>query len=74
MIYNNLVRSTGIPFEPYCMGITQLKEHTYALRPLTSNDKKRLEDMQNDEKYSTFHETIAYMLAHDAKLEQEALD
>lgn len=74
MIYNNLVRSTSIPFEPYCMGIKQLKEHTCALRPLTSNDKKRLEDMQNDEQYSTFHETIAYMLAHDAKLEQEALD
>ena len=74
MIYNNLVRSTSIPFEPYCMGIKQLKEHTYALRPLTSNDKKRLEDMQNDEQYSTFHETISYMLVHDAKLEQEALD
>lgn len=74
MIYNNLVRSTGIPFEPYCMGINQLNEHEYALRPLTANDKKRLEDMQNDGQFSMFHETIAYMLAHDAKLEQEALD
>lgn len=74
LIYNNLVRSTCIPFEPYCMGIEQLKEHKYALRPLTTYDRKRLEEMQNDKQYSMFYETIAYMLNCDVKLEQEALD
>ena len=74
LIYNNLVRSTCIPFEPYCMSIKQLKEHKYAARPLTTYDRKRLVEMQNDKQYSMFYETIAYMLNCDVKLEQEALD
>lgn len=53
-IYQDLCRKTGIPFKPYHMGVEELKRYQAYTKPLTENDRKRLEvlllQMQADEK------------------------
>ena len=74
MIFNNLVQSTGISFLPYHMGIEELERYNDKAKPLTANDVSRLQKLRSDPEFSIFEEVIDYMLAHNLKLEQEALD
>ena len=74
VIYNNLLKSTQIPFKPYQMGIEQLKTQFNYAKPLTEYDKKRLGELKKNVEYSVFAEVIEFMLENSIKLEQEALD
>ena len=73
-IFNHLKYSTKIPFEPYRMGISELKGNKTHLKQLTSNDIKNLHSLKNDSQYDLFKEEIDYMLENNVKLEQEVLD
>lgn len=74
-IYRDLCDKTGIPFQPYHMGIEELKAYEKYAKPLTKNDKKRLESLlEKERKKQTGHvETLEYMERHGIKLEQEAI-
>lgn len=61
---------TGIRFVPYQMDADTLQQHSTYTKPLTDNDRKRLKNLMNSE----FSDTVTYMLEHNCKLEQEALD
>lgn len=74
MIFNNLLEKTGIPFVPFKMGVKELIENKNKLKNLTSTDKKRLNKMLTDSKFSVFSDVISYMLENNVKLEQEILD
>lgn len=54
------------------MGVKELIENK--LKNLTSTDKKRLNKMLTDSKFSVFLDVISYMLENNVKLEQEILD
>ncbi len=69
-ILEHLRKRTEIPFSPYKMDVGTLKENMKYTRPLTKNDKQRLNNIKNEE----FQEVINYMLLNNCKLEQEALD
>lgn len=66
----HLRAKTGVHFMPYHMGISELQRYKAYTKPLTDNDKKRLAALNGSE----FSDTVNYMLEHDCKLEQEALD
>ena len=66
----HLKEKTGIRFKPYCMDITALRKYAQYTKTLTDNDKKRLRNLLNSE----FSDTVKYMLEHNCKLEQEAMD
>jgi len=66
----HLRAKTGVHFMPYHMGIPELQKFRSYTKPLTDNDKKRLAALNGSE----FSDTVNYMLEHDCKLEQEALD
>ena len=74
MIFNNLVQSTDISFLPYHMGIEELEIYKDKAKPLTANDVSRLQKLHSDPEFAIFEVVIEYMLAHNLKLEQEALD
>ncbi len=74
LIFNNLLEKTGIPFVPFKMGVKELIENKNKLKNLTSTDKKRLNKMLTDSKFSVFSDVISYMLENNVKLEQEILD
>ena len=54
----------------YHMGIPELQKFKAYTKLMSNNDKKRLAALNDSE----FAETVNYMLEHDCKLEQEALD
>lgn len=66
----HLRAKTGIHFMPYHMGIPELKLFKAYTKVLSDNDIKRLNNLLNSE----FYETANYMLDHNCKLEQEAID
>lgn len=66
----HLREKTGIHFIPYHMDILTLQQYSEYTRSLTDNDKKRLKNLANSE----FSDTVTYMLEHNCKSEQEALD
>lgn len=66
----HLRRKTGVPFQPYKMDISTLKENLLYTKKLTDNDRTRLGNLLDSE----FKETISFMLENNCKLEQEALD
>ena len=68
-IFNHLKDGTGIKFNPLYMDKQYLSIYKEYCKPLTTNDKKRLNNLTNSE----FAETIKYMLENNCKLEQEAL-
>lgn len=79
-ILEHLIRKTGIPFRSLHMDIRTLGEHREAWKPLTSNDKGRirqlLEKFPEEGKGETgrdYREVLTYMLLHNCKLEQEAV-
>lgn len=66
----HLREKTGVNFEPYHMGIAELQEYSKYTKPLTDNDIKRLRNLLNGE----FSDVVNFMLEHNCKLEQEAID
>ena len=66
----HLREKTGVAFQPYHMDIATLEQYMQFTKQLTEHDKNRLQNLQNGE----FGETVTYMLEHNCKLEQEALD
>ena len=66
----HLRKKTGVSFQPYHMDIATLEQYSQFTKPLTEHDKNRLKNLQSGE----FGETVTYMLEHNCKLEQEALD
>lgn len=70
MIYEHLKRKTGIEFEPYAMEVSNLIKYKKMTKALTENDRKRGERLMD----GPWRELVAYMLEHDCKLEQEAIE
>jgi len=68
-IFEHLRRQTGIDFQPYKMDLETLKQYQDYAKKLTENDRERLKRLKG----SGFDEVINYMLAHNCKLEQEAV-
>ena len=66
----HLRNKTDIHFLPYHMDINTLQQYSQFTKPLTDNDRKRLQNLLDSE----FSEVIQYMLENNCKLEQEALD
>lgn len=69
-IFEQLCRTTGIPFDMYQMSVDVLQDERFrsCLQNLTENDRIRLESLAAKEK---FREVAAYMLKQNVKLEQE---
>ena len=72
-IYRDLCDRTGIPFATYRMGIPELKQYEQYTKPLTVNDRKRLEMLLKNEAYEDVWPVLNYMKEHDEKLEQESI-
>lgn len=70
-IYRDLCEKTGIPFSMYHMNLETLKKYEKYGRALTNNDRKRLENMKEQD---DLRDVIAYMLEHNVKLEQECVE
>ncbi|MBQ7569226.1 DUF2399 domain-containing protein [bacterium] len=68
----HLRRKTGIDFRPYKMDIATLSGNLALAKPLSSSDAQRLRRLGGD--YPEFAALTGYMLEHNCKLEQEALD
>lgn len=66
----HLRKKTGVTFQPYHMDIETLQRYEEFTKPLTEHDKSRLQKLLDSE----FGRIVAYMLEHNCKLEQEALD
>lgn len=69
-ILEHLRNRTGINFKPYLMDVEILKKYSKYCKPLTDNDRKRLNAIMG----KGYDDTINYMLEHNCKLEQEAID
>lgn len=70
LIWQHLCDKTGIPFQPLHMDIESLERCRDYTKPLTQHDRTRLQTLHNPQ----IIEVIDYMLEHNCKLEQEALD
>lgn len=72
LIHQNLCQATGAQFALYRMGISELENKVFAIarKSLTPNDVRRLDALLEQEEY---RKTVAYMLAHDCKMEQEII-
>lgn len=68
-IYLNLISKTGIPFQTWNMDIQTLKKFKDYTKPLTQNDRNRLQKL----KYDYHNPIIDYMLEKNMKLEQEII-
>ncbi|HAE61799.1 MAG TPA: hypothetical protein DCG38_05655 [Eubacteriaceae bacterium] len=69
-ILNHLKKETNVDFKPFKMDLDTLKKYQDSSKKLTDSDRKRLKDLMG----KGFDEVIEHMLAHDCKLEQEAVD
>ena len=71
-IHRHLCRVTGRDFSLYRMGIRELSDERFApcRKELTANDIRRLTPLLEEKPYA---ETVAYMLRHGVKLEQEVV-
>lgn len=67
-IWQHLCEQTEIMFKPLYMDIKTLQKFSEYAKPLTDNDRTRLQLLQ----ISEFSDVIQYMLTHNCKLEQEA--
>ena len=70
LIWRHLCTQTGISFQPIHMGVETLVRFQHLTRPLTEHDRTRLQALRD----GSISSVIDYMLAHNCKLEQEALD
>ena len=68
-ILQHLRHQTGIDFKPWKMDLETLMQYEAFARPLTENDRHRLNQLLGQ----GFDETIHYMLENNVKLEQEAV-
>lgn len=68
-IFEHLRQQTGIDFKPYKMDTETLERYLHLTKKLTENDRKRLEKLQ----VGRFKDVVDYMLEHNCKLEQEAI-
>lgn len=66
----DLRSKTGISFIPFNMDIITLEKYKDYTKKLTDNDRSRLKNLLGGE----FDSVICYMLKHDCKLEQEAVE
>lgn len=71
-IHENLCRITGIPFRLYRMSAEELRDERFCrcCQPLSDRDRGRLKSLVENELY---RDTVAYMLKHNVKLEQEII-
>jgi len=69
-ILMDLRRKTGIPFVAINMDTKTLEKYRQYAKPLTENDKIRLGKLCDGE----FADVVNYMLEHNCKLEQEAIE
>lgn len=72
-IFLHLTEQTGIEFQPYLMGIDELKKYEEECLPLTQADSVRLKKLLTDSRAELFYLVIKYMLEKGYKLEQESL-
>ncbi len=68
-ILQHLRKNTGVDFKAYKMDVETLKQYQQYSKALTSNDRAYLSKTENSE----FMELFQYMLEHNCKLEQEAV-
>lgn len=71
-IYEDLCAKTQIPFRLYRMDLDTLKRYEQYARPLTVNDRSRIQRML-DNKKRDYEPVLNYMLEKKIKLEQEAV-
>lgn len=71
-IHEHLCRATGISFQMHLMSRAELEDTRFqsCLRPLSDNDRLRLESLEKQEIYQNL---AGYMLEHGVKLEQEII-
>lgn len=69
-IYLDLISKTKMPFSLYKMDVDTLKKYERFCKPLTINDRRRLNLLK--EKFN--NSTIDYMLENNVKLEQEIIE
>ena len=50
-----------------------LQKYNAQTKPLTVEDKKRIDKMLMQSDFTEYAETLNYMITHDCKLEQEAI-
>lgn len=67
-ILRNLIKKTGLPFQPVHMSVAELLENQNCWRPLTVHDRKKAEQFVKD---GIYQEIMQFCLEHDCKLEQE---
>ena len=73
-IYEDLRRKTGILFRTYHMGSEDLERYLEYAKPLTADDRRRLEKMlKKGEAGAACQDVLRCMLEHDRKLEQECI-
>ena len=66
----DLRAKTGISFVPFNMDVETLERYGDFTKKLTENDRSRLKNLLDGE----FGAVVRYMLEHDCKLEQEAIE
>lgn len=66
----DLHAKTGISFVPFNMDVATLEKYRAFTKKLTENDRSRLKNLLGGE----FDAVVRYMLEHDCKLEQEAIE
>jgi hypothetical protein len=71
-IHHNLCQITGVDFKTFAMSTEELSNPQFAhcLHPLTDNDIVRCQELLG---MACYRDTIAYMLEHRVKLEQEII-
>lgn len=70
LIFEHLKRKTQIDFKPYEMTKDSLVKYRKFTQELSDNDRKRAERLLE----GTWCELVTYMLEHNCKLEQEAIE
>jgi len=75
-ILKHLRERTGIHIQPYKMDVETLKKYQTYTKKLTANDRSRLMKLLDGDlgEAGEFGAVIRYMLEHDCKLEQEAVE
>ena len=68
-ILENLRSKTGIDFQPFCMGVEELKKYMSCTKPLERNDVRKAESL----KKSRYADVVRFMLDNNCKLEQEII-
>lgn len=73
-IYEDLCRKTQITFQPYHMGIEELKTYARYAKKLTVNDRKRLDELiEKCTENCEYRDVLDYMKEKGIKLEQECV-